>query len=225
MRHIVQVALGVGNVQIDGGRRDLIAQGQHRDSGLQAARAAQQMAGHGFGGADGELISVLAKDALERGGFNTVAHFGGGAVRIHIVDLFGFNAGVLNRQAHHAERSIAVYRRAGDVIGIAAHAITDDFGQDVRTAPPGMLELFEHQNARALAHHESIALDIPGTRGFLGFIIALRKRAHGGESADAHGSDASLRAAADHHVGIVALDDLERIANGMGAGGASRGGG
>ena len=48
------------------GGRDLIAQRQHGDAGLQAARAAEQMAGHGLGGADGELIGMIAEDALER---------------------------------------------------------------------------------------------------------------------------------------------------------------
>ena len=36
-----------------------------RDSCFEAAGAAQQMAGHGFGGADGELVGVVAENALE----------------------------------------------------------------------------------------------------------------------------------------------------------------
>ncbi len=107
----------------------------------------------------------------------------------------------LMASAHHAERSVAIFRWAGDVIRVAAHAVTDDLGQDVRTAPLGIFELFQDQNAGALAHHEAVALGVPGTGSFLGFVIALRKSAHGRKPADAHGRDAGLRAAADHGVG------------------------
>ena len=46
---------------------------QDSDAGLEAAGAAQQMAGHGLGGTDGELISVFAEDALDGDGFDAVA--------------------------------------------------------------------------------------------------------------------------------------------------------
>ena len=85
-----------------------------------------------------------------------------------------------------------------------------------------MFQLFEDQNARAFADHETVAVLIPGTAGFFGLVVARGKRAHGGESADAHGSDRSFGAAGDHHIGIVVLDDAERVSNGMGAGGAGR---
>src|SRR6185295_15086929 len=53
--HVVQIALRIGVKLIDGRRQDLVAQRQHADAGLQTARAAQQVAGHGLCGADGEL--------------------------------------------------------------------------------------------------------------------------------------------------------------------------
>ena len=90
-----------------------------------------------------------------------VAHFGGGAVRVDVVDLLGLDAGVLEASAHHAERAVAVFRRAGDVVGVAAHAIAHDLGQNGRAAPLGEFQLFEDQNARAFAHHEAVALRDP----------------------------------------------------------------
>src|SRR2546421_1126465 len=43
IRHIVQVALGIGSFQIDGGRQNLIAQRQYADACFQTASASKQM--------------------------------------------------------------------------------------------------------------------------------------------------------------------------------------
>ena len=51
--HVIEIASRVGMLVIDGRRQNLIAQGEHADARFEAAGAAQQMAGHGLGGADG----------------------------------------------------------------------------------------------------------------------------------------------------------------------------
>ena len=88
-----------------------------------------------------------------------------------------------------------------------------------------MLEFFENQNACAFAHDEAVAILVPGTAGASGIVVARGERAHGGESADAHGSDRGFGASGDHHVGIAVLNDAEGIADGMSAGGAGGRGG
>ncbi len=125
--------------------------------------------------------------------------------------------------AHHAERAFAIFRRRREVERVAAHAIAHDFSQDGRAAPFGKFQFFKDQNPGAFADHESVAIAIERAGSVRGIVIALRKRAHGGESADAHGRDAGFGAAADHDVGIAALNNPERIADGVGAGGAGRG--
>ncbi len=94
-------------------------------------------------------------------------------------------------------------------------------------APAGAREFqfFQHQDAGAFAHHEAIAIPVPRAGCAQRIVVARGKRAHGGESADPHGRDAGLRAAADHGVGIAVLNHPERIADGMRAGGAGRRGG
>src|ERR1700678_1723244 len=52
VRDVVQVAPAAGSIQVHGGRADLIARRQHGDACFETTRAAEQMAGHGFGGAD-----------------------------------------------------------------------------------------------------------------------------------------------------------------------------
>src|SRR5262249_34613407 len=70
--NIVQVAFRVWVFQIDGGRKDLVAQGQDGNAGFQAARAAQQMSGHGLGGANRNL-SVGAESTFDGFGFKHIA--------------------------------------------------------------------------------------------------------------------------------------------------------
>jgi hypothetical protein len=57
----------------------------------------------------------------------------------------------------------------------------------------------------------------------VGIVVAGGEGAHGGESADAHGSDGGFGASGNHDVGVAALDDAEGIADGMSAGGAGGG--
>ena len=110
-------------------------------------------------------------------------------------------------------------------IGVAAHAVADDLGQDRRAAGLGELVLLEDQDAGAFADDESVAVLVPRAAGALGLVIARGQRAHGGESADAHRRDGGFGAAADHDIGVAALDHLEGIADAVRAGGAGGGGG
>ena len=107
----------------------------------------------------------------------------------------------------------------------AAHPVADQLRQNRRAAALRMLQLFENQNARAFADDESVAQLVPRPAGVLRVVIALRKRAHGAESADRQRRNAGFRAAADHHIRIVVLDEPERIADRVRAGGARGRGG
>ena len=109
------------------------------------------------------------------------------------------------------------------MVRVAGHAVADNLGDNFRAATLRKFERFEDQNARAFAHHEAIAFGVERTAGAFRFVIARGKRAHGGESADAHGGNGSFRATRDHHFRIAALNDLERVAHGVRRSGASRG--
>src|SRR5579883_107270 len=108
---------------------------------------------------------------------------------------------------------------------VGAHPITGHFGQNRCAAAARLLQLFEHQNSRAFAHDETVPLSIPGAGGPFGLVVTLRQRSHGREAADSHRRDTRLRAAADHRVGVAALNEPERIADRVGTGSAGGGGG
>src|SRR5215831_19627425 len=43
--HVIKIALGIGLLEVNGGRQCLVAQRQHANAGLQSTRAAKQVAG------------------------------------------------------------------------------------------------------------------------------------------------------------------------------------
>ncbi len=103
--------------------------------------------------------------------FGPVAHFGGSAVGVDVIDLLRLDAGVAQRVAHHAKGAVAVVGRRGDVEGVGAHAVAHHFGQDVGAARAREFQFFQHQDAGAFAHHEAVAVLIPGA----GSALAARR--------------------------------------------------
>src|SRR5689334_7742540 len=101
---------------------------------------------------------------------------------------------------------------------VRTSTVTHDFTVDLRAALLRVLELFENQDPRALADNETIAVAFERTRRMYRIVVVGGKRAHRGEARDAHRRDRRLRAAADHHVGVAALNDLEAVANRVRAG-------
>ena len=55
--YIIESALGIGILEIHGGRELLVHQGEHGDAGFKSARAAEKMAGHRFRSADLEAVA------------------------------------------------------------------------------------------------------------------------------------------------------------------------
>ena len=110
-------------------------------------------------------------------------------------------------------RAVAVFGRRGDVVRIGAHAVAGELAVDARAARLGVLELLEHQHARALAQHEAVAVDVPGAAGRRGIVVARGQRARRAEAADAERADRRLGAAGDHHVGIAVFDQARGLAD------------
>src|SRR5580704_13376023 len=164
------------------------------------------MPSHGFGRAYRQFVGVFAESPFYSGGFDLVTDFGGGTMRVDVIDLIRLNTGILNGAIHHAKGPVAILGRAGDVVRIGAHSVADDFRQYSRPSLASQLQFFQDEHARSFTHHETIAFRIPGPRGFLRLVIALGKSAHRGKTADAHGRDGRFRASADHDVRVAALD-------------------
>jgi hypothetical protein len=71
------------------------------------------------------------------------------------------------------------------VIGVARQAIAQHLGIDLRAARLGVLVFLQHDDARALAHDEAVAVGVIGAAGGLGVVGALgRQRLAGVEPGD-----------------------------------------
>ena len=87
VRHVVQVALGVGVLEVDRRRDDAVLDREHGGDRLDAAGRAEQVPGHRLGRADRDAPGVLAEDRLDRLGLDRVVELRRGAVRVDVVDL------------------------------------------------------------------------------------------------------------------------------------------
>jgi hypothetical protein len=96
--------------------------------------------------------------------------------------------------------------------------IADHLGIDLGAPPLGVLELLEHDDPGALAHHETVACLIPRARRPLRRIIESRREGpRSGKSGDAQPTDRGLGPAGDHDVRIVQSDQPRGIADRMSA--------
>ena len=77
-------------------------------------------------------------------------------------------------------------------MGIGAHAVADNFSEDVGVAAAGMFVLFEDDDAGAFADDETIALLVPGAAGLMRLVVAGGKSAHRRKPADTHRGNAKL---------------------------------
>ena len=143
---------------------------------------------------------------------------------VDVADLLRLDASIAEGRAHDAVSAIAIFGGLGDVIGVGGHAVAHDFSNDGGVAALGVLERFEDEDAGAFTDDEAVALGVKGAAGALGLVIARGEGFHGRETADAHGGDGGFAAAADHDLGVAALDEAEGITHGM-RGSRTRGGG
>ena len=108
-----------------------------------------------------------------------VAERGSGSVGVDVVDPVRGHPRVLQRQRHGPRAALAVLQGLRDMVGVAAHAESEDLGIDLRPAFSGVFVFLEHEHAGALAEHESVAVAIEGSGRRRGIVIPLRKRLHG----------------------------------------------
>src|SRR5882724_12364131 len=85
--HVVEVALGILVVEVDGGREALIAQRQHSDAGFESAGAAEQVPGHGLGRADSNFLDVFSEEILDGMRLEDIADRRRSPVCVHVADL------------------------------------------------------------------------------------------------------------------------------------------
>ena len=153
------------------------------------------------------MVAQHTGDSLQ---FGDVARGGRGTVDIHIINIFGFDAGVLDGVAHRLHGTLPFGMRGGEVVSVGRSAAADDLAVDLGTAGLGMFILLEDQGSGAFADHETVAILVERTRSVLGIVVARGERLHGVEPADTRLVDRSFGASGHHHVGLPVADGVER---------------
>src|SRR5712664_3669245 len=104
-------------------------------------------------------------------------------MRVHVADVVRGKFGVLDGSFHDTVSAVAILRGLRDVVGVAGHAVADDFSEDRRVALLRVFQRFQSQNPRTLAYDKSIASRVPRAAGASWIVVARRKRLHSRESA------------------------------------------
>jgi hypothetical protein len=139
-------------------------------------------------------------------------------VRVDVVDLLALDAGVLQRELDAGAHAEPVRAGVRHVVRVARDRAAEVLRQDRRAARLRVLQRLKHEHARALAHHEAVAILVVRARGLLRRVVeAGRHRAACDKARIADTAHRSLGAARHHHIGIAPLDQAHGVADRMGA--------
>ena len=219
---IVQVALGVWGVEVDGRGDDTVAQGEDGCNGLRRAGRAEHVPVHRLRRTDVALVGEIAERDLAGLGLGQVVELGAGAVGIDVdAVLRGVEAGLPDGYRDALGLGGSVRPGCGHVVGVAGAAVAHHLGVDLRAARLGMLILLEDEHSGAVRHDEALPVGVEGERCVLG-ILGAGECLGVGERSKADGDGALVGTAGDDGVGIAVLNCPEGLSNGVGGGGAGR---
>ena len=218
VRHVVEIALRIGRAVVDRRRRDLVAnaRGSRISPRPHPPRRADGRSWTWWSSPPAccawspkaRLIAIVS--ALSPSGVEV-------ACALTYCTSAGLSPRVLQRVGHGEARALAVLRRRGDVIGVAAHAEADQLGVDARAALLRVLELLEDDRAAAVAEHEAVAVLVPGpARSLRRIVVAWTAPSPGRSCRGRRPSGGHLAAAGDHHVRIAVLDGAHAQADAHG---------
>src|SRR5258705_8743864 len=98
---------------------------------------------------------------------------------------------------------------------VCGHTVADDLCVNTRPALFRAFESLQDHDARAFAYNETVAIPFKRPGSMRRVVVARRESSHRSKSRHAHRRNCRFRTAANHQVGITALNDLEAIADRM----------
>ncbi len=215
---VVEVALRVRGVEVDGGGDDALAQRKYRGDGLGGAGGAEHVARHALDAGDVGAVGVLAEGELVGRGFGEVVEVRSRAVGVDVeAVLCGVVAGLVEALAYAVRLGGAFRPGGGGVVGVAGVAVAHNLGVNLRAALKCVLEALENEDGAAVAHYEAPPVRVERERG------VLRVGGPGEglgvcEAGDSEGNGGILAAAGDDCVGMPSGDRPECLAEAVGGG-------
>ena len=205
--YVVQIALVIRVLQIDGRVDDAIPDGKDGGGQLDGPGSSEEVAGHALGGTDEEaVVGVGPEGFFDSTGLADITHGGGGGVRIDVIHFLRIHPGMAQRHLHAAGDMGAFRVGCGQMIGIATDPVAGEFRIDTGSALFGVLQLLDDHDAGTFAHDKTIPAAVKGTGGAVGFVIPGGQGFHIAKAGVAHGKDGGFRAAAEEGIGIAELD-------------------
>lgn len=211
VRNVIQVACRIGKLVIDRWRSRLVFDREYGRYGFDRSGSTEQVTCHRLRRADRDLVGVLAEEYLNGIGLGDVALWRRRAMDVDVINVGRFQVRAFDRHAHRTDRAFAARRGLSDVVSISRKPKAYEFGVDLRSTIPSMIEFLENERGTAFAHDEAITLNVEGSARLFGSIVSRRERLHGIEPADRHRTDHGFRTASDDHVRETAFDEHRRV--------------
>lgn len=176
-----------------------------------------------FCGRHVHFVAVPPKEPFDCRQFDGIPQRSGRGVGVYVRHLRPVQMRVENGSGHGQQGSLTIFRRRGQVGGVAGQTVTQDLAVNAGPSVAGVFQLFQHHHRRPLAHDEAVAGDVerPGRR--LGRLVSRGQRAQAAERGHGQRAHARLGRAADHRRGHPELHEPETVADRVGPGRA-RGG-
>src|SRR6266513_219204 len=95
MRHVAEVALRIGRVEINRRWDHLVPNGGQAGERLNGCRGAEQVARHALGGTDRNSIYMSAQNGLEGSCFSLVSHGRARGMGVDVIDLARLDSRVI----------------------------------------------------------------------------------------------------------------------------------
>ncbi len=187
----------------------------HHQQGVNSlvhAGSTQRMTSHRLGG--GDLGTVGAKQSLDGFQLLGIANRGGGTMGVDVINL----ADPLHCHLHATHRAFTT--RGNHVVAIRSSTVTGQLGIDVSTTGQSMFQLLNHQDAAATGDNETIAVRIIGTGRFFRRVVVLGRECAHSVKLDGRGPVQLLAATSEDHILFAKLDQLQRVTDAVGRGGA-----
>ncbi len=95
IRRVIQIAIGIGRLQVDRWRNHMVQQRLHGDHQFDASAGSESMSQLALGTGNADRPGMVLKDMLDGQGFGFIPQRRAGSVSVDIVDIGGLQSSVL----------------------------------------------------------------------------------------------------------------------------------
>src|SRR5258708_28556373 len=134
---------------------------------------------------------------------------------VYVTHLDRFELRVLQCLLHNSDRTRPGLIRHSDMEGICRHTVSNNLRVNSRTPALCRFQFFEDHQPGPFPDDKAIAVTFERPGSSSRILVSRRECTHRSESGDAHWRDSRLSPAANHCIGIPALNDLETVTYGV----------